>query len=110
MCGSRSDRDARDASAAARRGEMRAVLLLLLLLAVVVFASFYGSALRPYWEERLPRVMSCASHGEFREAASAMVGEEAAGTPPPPSMTVTTSSSEPDTSREAGGANAPRDE
>jgi hypothetical protein len=89
---------------------MRAVLLLLLILAAIVFVSFYGDALRPYWQERLPRVASHVGRGQFREAASAMVDEEAAETPPPPSMIVTTSSSEPDTSGESHGANAPRDE
>jgi hypothetical protein len=74
---------------------MRAVLLLLLLLAVVLFASFYGSALRPYWEERLPQVVACLREGEFREAASAMVHERPAEAPP--SMTVTPSPAAPDT-------------
>jgi hypothetical protein len=76
---------------------MRAVLVLLLLLAAVVFASYYSSALRPYWEGRLPQVIACLREGEFREAASAMVHERSV-TPPPPSMTVTPSPASPDTS------------
>jgi hypothetical protein len=81
-------------TAAVRRGEMRAILFLLLILAAIVFASFYGSALRPYWEERLPRVVSLVGEGEFREAASAMVDEDAEERPPP-SMVVTPSTDEP---------------
>jgi hypothetical protein len=88
---------------------MRAALFLLLILAVIVFVSFYGDALRPYWEERLPRVASHLGEGDFREAASAMVDEEVPE-PPPPSMIVTTTPSEPDTSRESGGSGATRDE
>ena len=90
---------------------MRAILFLLLVLAVVAFVSLYDSALRPYWTDRLPRVTSHLSDGEFREAASAMVDE--AEDTPPSAMVVTTSSSEPaspDTSREASGLSATRAE
>ena len=86
---------------------MRAILVLLLILAAIVFVSFYGSSLRPYWEDRLPRVTSHLSDGEFREAASAMVDE--IEDVPPSAMVVATSSSEPakpDTCREADGLNA----
>ena len=87
---------------------MRAGLLLLLLLAVIAFVSFYGSALRPYWEHRLPRVVSHVSEGEFREAASAMV--EDLEDAPAPSMVVASkpnATAEPDTSREAGRPEEP---
>ena len=80
---------------------MRAILLLLLILAAVAFASLYHSALRPYWDERLPRVMSHLGAGEFREAASAMVDE--AGDAPAPAMSVTTSSARPDTFDQSEG-------
>jgi len=86
---------------------MRAVLFLLLFLAVIVFVSFYGSSLRPYWEERLPRVASHLGEGEFHEAASAMVDEQEDA--PVSSMVVATSpnhQAEPDTSREDGGQDA----
>lgn len=86
---------------------MRAILFLLLILAVIVFVSFYGSALRPYWEERLPRVVSRLGEGEFREAASAMVEDEV-DEASPPSMIVATTPGEPtkpDTCREADGRN-----
>ena len=82
--------------------EMRAVLVLLLILAAIVFVSFYGDALRPYWQERLPRVASHVGRGQFREAASAMVDEEVEA-PPTSSMVVTTSPSESDTSRQSEG-------
>lgn len=81
---------------------MRAILYLLLLLAVVTFVSFYQSALRPYWRERLPRVTAHLSDGEFREAASAAVDELDPETAP--GMVVVTSPSEaapPDTCDEA---------
>jgi hypothetical protein len=88
---------------------MRAILLLLLLLVVTTFVSFFGSALRPYWEERLPRVASHLGRGEFREAASAMVDEEIEEAEPS-SMIVTTSPSEADTSHAARGPDSSRNE
>ncbi len=90
---------------------MRAILVLLLILAAIVFVSFYGTSLRPYWEDRLPRVATHLSDGEFREAASAMVDE--AEDTPPSTMVVATSPSEPaepDTSCEASGLSATRAE
>jgi hypothetical protein len=87
---------------------MKAMLFLLLILAVIVFVSFYGSSLRPYWEERLPRVASHLGEGDFREAASAMVDEP--DDAPVSSMVVETSSSEPDTLSDAADTSTTRDE
>jgi hypothetical protein len=84
---------------------MRAVLVLLLILAAIVFVSFYGDALRPYWQERLPRVAGHLGEGDLRQAASAMV-EEPEEEAPPSSMVVATTpnhQAEPDTSRQDDG-------
>jgi hypothetical protein len=86
---------------------MRAVLFLLLILAVIVFLSFYGSSLRPYWEGRLPRVVSHLGDGALRDAARAMVeeGEESL----PSTIEVKTSPGDPatpDTCGQGGAATA----
>lgn len=89
---------------------MRALLFLLLILAVIVFVSFFGDALRPYWEGRLPRVASHLGRGEFHEAASAMVDEHEDARAP--SMVVETSAGEPTLpdSSSVTGASAARTE
>jgi hypothetical protein len=90
---------------------MRALLLLLLVLAVIVFVSFYGDALRPYWEGRLPRVASHLGRGDFREAASAMVDKHEDA--PSSSVVVEVSTgepAEPESSRTTEGTSATRPE
>jgi hypothetical protein len=51
-----------------------------LLLAAITMISLYRPALVPYWESRLPAVVSELKEGRFREAASAATAQDPPGT------------------------------
>lgn len=57
---------------------MRAMVLLVLLLALIAFVSFRES-LVPYWQARLPAVMSCLDEGRFGDALDAAMAADPPG-------------------------------